>query len=70
MEATRLVMQCARAHKKHQQKSQSCFVKDGNIGTTPTNNVQGQLQLKWACLIKHLADEDIPKCKAQCQIKA
>ena len=42
-------------------KSQSCFVKDGNIGTTPTNNVQGQLQLKWACLIKHLADEDIPK---------
>ncbi len=35
----------------------------GNIGRTPTNNVQGQLKLKWACLIKHLAGADIPNAR-------
>ncbi len=33
-------------------------------------NVQGQFKFKWACVIKHLADADIPNAKAQCQIKA
>ncbi len=36
-------------------------------GTTPNNNVQCQLKLKWACLIKHLADADIPNARIQMQ---
>ena len=36
-------------------------------GTTPTNNVQGKLKLKWACLIKHMADADIPIARIQMQ---
>ena len=36
-------------------------------GTTPTKNVQGQPKLKWACLIKHMADADIPNARIQMQ---
>jgi hypothetical protein len=35
--------------------------------TTPTNNVQGKLKLKWACLIKLMADADIPIARIQMQ---
>ena len=70
MAATELVMQCARANKKNNtNKSQYCFVKYGNIGTTPTKNVQGQLKFKWACLIKHLADADIPNARLNAKSK-
>jgi hypothetical protein len=64
MEATELVMQCARANQKKQHKHKPIlFSQIWEYGTTPTNNVQGQLKLKWACLIKHLADAELPKCK-------
>ena len=74
MEATELVMQFAMANEKHNQKP-ILFCQIWEYGTTPTKNVQGQLKLKWACLIKHMADADIQnlqgcKCKDQCQIKA
>ncbi len=68
MAATELVMQCARAN-KNTNKSQYCFVKYGNIGTTPTKNVQGQLKFKWACLIKHLADADIRNARLSAKSK-
>ncbi len=75
MEATELVMQFAMANEKTQSKAKLVFVKYWNNGTRPTKNVQGQIKLTWACLIKHMADADIQnqegcKCKDQCQIKA
>jgi hypothetical protein len=36
-------------------------------GKHPPNNVQGQLKLKWACLIKHMADADSPNARIQMQ---
>ena len=74
MEATELVMQGAMANQKTQSKAKLVLSNIGN-GTRPTKNVQGQIKLKWACLIKHMSDADIhnlqgSKCKDQCQIKA
>ena len=68
MEATELVMQCARANQKKQHKHKPIlFSQIWEYGTTPTNNVQGQLKLKWACLIKHLADAELPNARIQMQ---
>ncbi len=66
MEATELVMQCAIPHEQHKQKP-ILFCQIWKYGTTHTKNVQGQLKLKWACLIKHLADADIPDAMIQMQ---
>ncbi len=67
-EATELVMQCARANPKKQHKHKPIlFSQIWEYGTTPTNNVQGQLKLKWACLIKHMADADSPNARIQMQ---
>ena len=68
MEATELVMQCARANQKKQHKQKPIlFCQIWKYGTTPTKNVQGQLKLKWACLIKHLADAELPNAMIQMQ---
>ncbi len=52
---------------KNQSKKPILFCQIWEYGTTPTNNVQGQLKRKWACLIKHMADADIPHAKIQMQ---
>ena len=75
MEAKELVMQCAMANQKKHNQKPSLLCQILEYGTRPTKNVQGQIKLKWACLIKHMADADIQnlqgsKCKDQCQIKA
>ena len=65
---------CNGKSQKTQSKAKLVLSNIGN-GTRPTKNVQGQIKLKWACLIKHMAGADIQnlqgsKCKDQCQIKA
>ena len=52
--------------KKHKQKP-ILVCQIWEYGTTPTKNVQGQLKLKWAFLIKHLADADITHARIQMQ---
>ena len=68
MEATELVMQCARANRK--QKQQLVFVKEWKYGRTPTNMVQGQLKLQFECLTKHMADADIPNTNTSLSAKS
>ena len=52
-----------------QTKASLVFVKYGKYGATPTMHVQGQIKFKWACLIKHLADADIPNARLSAKPK-
>ena len=52
-----------------QTKASLVFVKYGIYGATPTMHVQGQIKFKWACLIKHLADADIPNARLSAKSK-
>ena len=68
MEATELVMQCARANPKNNTNtSQSCFLKYGNMEQHPPIMCKANSKLKWACLIKHLADAELPNARIQMQ---
>ena len=69
MEAPELVMQCARANpkKKNNKHKPILFSQIWKYGTTATNNVQGQLKLKWACMIKHLAHAEVQTAMIQMQ---